>query len=243
MWIVNIVATIIFGLLGIYGGMCAISRWVRGYTGFFVFRPDGATIYLGISLFSFAIFLITNSPAGSWSPLIFLALMPFAFLGYVLWFVAGILEMGYQWMAPSALSVPPSFDLADGLMVRGAYAEAEQAYRTELSKDTLNIEALFRLCRALEAQERFKESSEELSTAYKIYMDLRDAPHFPKPIRQEYILRVTFALGDILANKLNKTQEACQLYERTLEILYGYRDADPLRERLKALERASRMPA
>ena len=49
------------------------------------------------------------------------------------------------------------------------------------------------------------------------------------------LLRITFALGDLISVKLSDSERARRLYEKTLEYLYGFRDADPLRTRLKIL--------
>ena len=43
-----------FILLGIYGGMCAIGRWVRGYTGYLIFSPAGVVLYAAAAAVSAA---------------------------------------------------------------------------------------------------------------------------------------------------------------------------------------------
>ncbi len=225
---------LIFIVQGLYGGMVAISRWVRGYTGFFILRPAGAAAYAMLLLASAPIFLFITRQMDGPAQLFLFALMPFAVFGHVLFLVAILLETGARWLGPSEMPVARTFDQADALVARKQYAEAEAAYRAELRADPACLEALLRLCRLLEQIGRPEESVRELSAAHEAA--LHDAPRQDAKTRRERLLCLTFALGDVLVERLEDSARACAVYERTLQVLFGCPEADPLRDRIKALD-------
>src|SRR5471030_2142158 len=155
-----------FIALGIFGGMCAYSRWVRGYQGWFIFEPLPA-MYFGVALLvtllgSIAGFREYNAWNGSLL-LLAIACFPFGFIGAVMWIFALGMESGAKMMSESFTPHPRTFDRGDGAMARGKYADAEREYRTAVELEPHDNEALMRLIRALEAQGQVKQAAEELS--------------------------------------------------------------------------------
>lgn len=228
-----------FVLLGIYGGMCAVNRYFRDHARAFVFEPRGAVLYLmavAVSGLLFAYVFFALYVQDSILALLLFVLLLFAGTGYLGWMSVLLVDWLFQALGPSQLPVAKTFDKGDGWMARRNYAEAEAQYRRDLAEEPLNTDALLRVCRAMEAAGRFEDAARELRAAHLQTLERRDEPELEFKTRQERLLRLTFALGDLLVDKLGRVGEACALYQTTLEILYGYPDADPLRDRLKALE-------
>jgi hypothetical protein len=235
MWL--LVLALGFCLLGIFGGMCAVSRWVRGYSAYFVLERFGAALYLaGLLITGPAFLLYAAGHSQELVSLFLIILLPFGLLGHVLWVFAVMLEMGARALGPSDLPTEKTFDKGDAFMSRGLFVEAERQYRADLAEVPHNCNALFRVCRALEARGQTGGIARELWTAYRASLDKRGNPPLPRKEWQERILRITFALGDVLDVKLNKPGQARHVYAESLEILYGYPDADPLRDRLRKLD-------
>jgi len=230
-----------FLVLGLYGGMAAISRLLRGYTGFWIFSPLGGALYLSGLVGSGLLFLSTMREMTGVLVLFLLAMAPFAIFGHVIWCIALVFETMARVAGPTQLAVEKTYDVADGLMVRGKFDEAAAKYAEALAGDELDTEALIRRARALEKLGRDDDAERELREAYRATMQHRDEKVLPKKQRQERLLRLSFALGDLLVTT-DRMDDARKLYGESLEVLFGYDEADALRSRLKALEQPDRMP-
>jgi tetratricopeptide (TPR) repeat protein len=238
MGFIYFLSALLFVALGVYGGICAFLRGWRGEQGFTIFEPLWA-MYFALAQFfclvgSFSGFHTLGEP---WW-FITVALFPFGVLGTVLWGFGMVFETGARMIGPSMGPVARTFDVGDGFMTRNMFAEAEREYRKALAEEPGNIETLLRLSRALEGAGKYDEAARELSGAHERIVATR---HDLPPVSEHWqarLLTVTYALGDTYASKLNDSQRAQALYKTTLELLYGYRDANPLRERLKRLEYA-----
>ena len=57
--------------------------------------------------------------------------------------------------------------------------------------------------------------------------------------RNERILVLTYALGDLYVGPIGEPERARKLYEETLQQLYGFPGVDPLRQRLSQLQESS----
>jgi hypothetical protein len=137
-----------------------------------------------------------------------------------------------------------SYDRGDGAMAQKRFAEGEREFRACVDEDPLDTQALLRLARAMELQHRHEDALRELGLARQKSIDKTDEsddnrkgwPSTRKDFRQHRILALTYAMGDLLIEKLEDAERARNLYANTLEELYGYPDVNPLRERLKRLE-------
>lgn len=136
-----------------------------------------------------------------------------------------------------------SYDFGDSCMTKRQYREAERAYRKYLADDPLDTQALLRLSRAIELDGRPEDALRELGIARQQTLTRQDQsddnrkgwPSTRKDFRQYRILALTYAMGDLLVEKIEDPERAGELYEETLQELYGYPDVDPLRDRLKRL--------
>jgi hypothetical protein len=230
-----------FLALGVYGGGSAVTRWARGYQDIFAFTPTGGAVYALLLIIIGSSCFYAMSKLTGIAQLASFALLPFALLGHIMWMVAFVMQVAVAIASPTDMPVEKTYDVADGLMMRGKYAEAEQKLREELAADPLDIEAFMRMCRAIESDGREEQAARELAAAHKALLEHKDEKALPRDKRQARLLRITYALGDILVSKLDELEAARRLYTRTLETLYGYPDADPLRDRLKSLEQPGRM--
>jgi tetratricopeptide (TPR) repeat protein len=137
-----------------------------------------------------------------------------------------------------------TYDLGDACMVKQRYAEAEIEYKKYLDADPLDTQALLRMCRAAELHGRPEDALRLLGLARQRTLDKQDGsddnskgwPSTRKDFRQCRILALTYAMGDLLVEKIEDAERAKKLYANTLEELFGYPDVNPLRERLKRLE-------
>ncbi len=237
--VIYFLASLAFVGLGVYGGMCAYYRWTGGDRGFICFEPLWG-MYFGLAQF----FTLAGAAAGFHALngnafLVELALFPFGVAGTVMWGFGFAMESGTRFMEESSSKVVRTFDRGDGLMTQSKFAEAEQEFRTAREEEPGNMEALMRLSRALEGQKKYEMAAQELASALRGIIDQRNDPAFEKDPWEPKVLLITYALGDLYAGKLSDSERALRLYKSTLELLFGYRDANPLRERLKRLERAS----
>ncbi|HYF51995.1 MAG TPA: tetratricopeptide repeat protein [Planctomycetota bacterium] len=227
--------------LGLYGGMAAISRLLRGYTGFWIFSPLGGAVYIVALLFTGGLFAFAMREMNQLLTLFLFAMTPFAIFGHVIWCIAMVVELVSRTAGPTQLAIEKTYDVADGLMVRGKYDEAASKYAEALAADELDTEALIRRARALEKAGHEDEAERELRAAHRATLEHRDEKVLPKKQRQERLLRLSFALGDLLVTT-DRMDEARALYAESLEVLFGYDEADALRARLKALEQPGRVP-
>jgi len=250
--IVAAVSGLIFTVLAILGGMAAFSRFVRGYTGLKLIELPWAGLF-GLALaFSAFFFAVSVKYASGTVALLLAALIPFAILGTTMWFFAFLLELFFRASGSRGMRVEPTYDVGDGLMVRQQFADAEAAFRKSLQEDPLDLGALLRISRAQVADGRVEDAVRELDAARRHAMAHREQAKAPMPesmrrlqekeFRQDRILRLTFALGDLYVEKRGDSERARELYEETLQILYGYPAVDPLRARLAALNRADYIP-
>jgi tetratricopeptide (TPR) repeat protein len=232
---------IVFFCLGIYGAMSAISHFMRGYASFNIFGVKGAVIYLVLMIVSGSCYLSMQQNMPDFVRLYFFILMPFACLGHVFWAVGFVMQLVFNAAAPTQLPVEQTFDIGDGLMLKGKYAEAEAQFRQDLAAEPLNVNAQLRLIRAMEASGKLQEAVEELYRAHKTAIAEQHNPKLKKEDHQQRILRITFALGDILTMKFDDPPRALALYRNTLEVLAGFPDAEVLRDRLQVLESPNRL--
>ena len=227
---------LLFLALGVYGGYCTVYRWWGGYLGFKIFEPlYGA--YFGVAQASLFVLWIAYSGAlsGSIFMLLSFALIPFGVLGTVMWGFGMAMEAGVRLVEPSVPPLERTFDKADGFMARGQFAEAEELYRAALNEEPLHLEALLKMCRALASAGNVEEAVRELSAAHRSTIDHRKDKGPASQHWEGRLLSITYALGDLISVKLNDVERTRNLYETTLEFLYGYHDANPLRTRLKVL--------
>jgi len=243
----GVISGFLFIVMGIAGGMTAISRFWRGYSGIKLLHPFWGA-YFGLALLFSGFFMVRVMNAYGQLSLFYMACMPFALFGAILWCCAFVFEILHRGMAPKSLRVERTFDIAEGLMVRGRFTEAEGEYRRHMVEEPSNLVALLGACRAMTAAGRAAEAAKELESALRRTLD-NDPSQQPEmeleekaEFRQRRILRIVFALGDLYVEQLNDGTRACNLYRETLEVLFGYPDADPLRSRLKALEEPGRLP-
>jgi len=248
---VTVLFGFIFAFLGIWGGITAVSRWARGYLGFRILQiPWG--FYYAIALLFTGITCITGLRQLDGGLALFIAaLMPFALLGSVMWAFAFALELAAGAAASRNMVVEPTYDIGDGLMTRRQFPEAEAAFRKYLAEHPSDLPVLLRISRAQIADNRVEQAVRELESARRHAIDRTDASNPPneellrklneKEFRQDRILRLTFSIGDIYVEKLCDHPRAIKLYEESLQVLYGYAAADPLRDRLKALNDPNRM--
>jgi tetratricopeptide (TPR) repeat protein len=232
---------IAFLALGIIGGMTAMSRFMRGYSGFFIFGPLGGALYLIALLVLTPLFLVAMRQMNDILVLFLFAMAPFAFLGHIMWGVGFFAEIFMKTAGATQLPVEQTFDVGDGLMARGKYADAEAQFRQDLAAEPLNVNAQLRVARAMEADGRCEEAAEELNRALHTAIAEQHDKRLKKEDHQQRILRITFALGDILVTKLDDAPRALTLYRNTLEVLAGVEDAQVLRDRLSALETPDRL--
>ena len=137
-----------------------------------------------------------------------------------------------------------SYDRGDSCMSRKQFTDAEREFRTCIEEDPLDTQALLRLARAIELQGRFEDALRELGMARQKSINKTDEsddnskgwPNARKDFRQHRILTLTYAMGDLLVEKIEDSERAKLLYANTLEELYGFPEVNPLRERLKRLE-------
>jgi tetratricopeptide (TPR) repeat protein len=234
---IGAICSFLFLGLGIYGGISAYSRWIRTETGLWVFEPLPA-LYFGVGLLVGFLGMVAGMRETSGNLLLVeYAFMPFGMLGAVLWIFALGLETGSRMMAESLPPLTRTFDRGDGFMAKGAFADAEREFRIAVEADPHNAEALLRLSRALEGAGKLQAAAAELAQAHSRIIDHRNDPAPVSAHWQQRLLSITFALGDLYSAKLLDQMRAQQLYKTTLEYLYGYRDANALRDRLKRLER------
>ena len=239
MVLLGALCSFLFFALGVYGGMSAYSRWIRTDQGHWVFEPLPA-MYFGLALAAALFATIAGMRVTDGALLLVeFAFMPFGMLGAVLWVFGLGLETGSRMMSPNMAPLARTFDRGDGFMARGAYADAEREFRAALDAEPHNNEAVLRLSRALESAGKLQQAAAGLSAAHDRIIDHRNDPPPANNHReywQERLLSVTFALGDLYSARLSDPMRAQQLYKTTLEYLYGYKEADALRARLKRLE-------
>ena len=239
MGFVYFISSMLFVSLGVYGGICAFLRCWRGEQGFSIFEPLWA-MYFALAQFftgygAFQGFTRLSDPWWFFS----VALFPFGVMGTVMWVFGVALETGARMIGQSSGPVARTFDVGDGFMTQNRYADAEREFRKALAEESDNVEALLRLSRALEGAKKFDAAASELSAAHaRIAASRNEVP--ASPTWQPRLLTVAYALGDLYAVKMSDSRRAQAVYKSTLELLYGYPDADPLRERLKRLEALSR---
>jgi hypothetical protein len=247
----TILCGFIFVVLGAIGGTTAVSRWWRGYIGFRILHIPWGFYY------AFALFITGLTAVGGirqldgMLALFIAALMPFALLGSVMWAFAFGMELVAGAAASKNMHIEPTYDIGDGLLVRHKFAEAEAAFRLYLAAHPTDLPVLLRISRAQISDGRLEQAVRELELARKNAIDRTDSATPPcaellqklqeKEFRQDRILRLTFTLGDIFVEKLCDHPRAIKLYEESLQVLYGYPPADPLRDRLKALNNPDRM--
>ncbi|HYG78353.1 MAG TPA: hypothetical protein VEK08_25345 [Planctomycetota bacterium] len=246
---VLIVSGLLFAFLGILGGMTAFSRFVRGYTGLKLLSLPWAPVFAFGLFFSAFAFFVSVRLFDGWAVLMLASLIPFAILGSVMWCFAVVLEFFYRAAAPRGVA-EPSYDVGDGLMVRRQFAEAEAAFRENLAADPLDLNALLRVSRAQLAAGKTDAAVRELESARRFAIHFSPAVKVAElmqrmadtEFRNDRILRLTFALGDIYIEKLGDEESARKLYQESLQVLSGYAPADPLRARLAALNKADHLP-
>lgn len=247
---IAVISGIVFTLLGIIGGLSAYDRWWRSHKGLWIFKPLAGS-YFGIALF-FSLYLTFSGIRSNIAfALLFFAFFPFSLGGSLCWGVAFAMEFFAYALGEGELHVERTFDVAEGMMIRGRYAEAEEEYRKHLVEEPWNTHALLGACRARVKNGQAKEAAQELSDSLRNIIN-RSEPG-PKPnaamlerinaktFREERILRIVLTLGDLYVEHLNDIPRACALYEDALKVLAGNTEAEALRHRLEALKHPDRV--
>ena len=240
---------------GWYGALLCYRLYSRGADHFFL-QPLGVAVYLLVGLASCAGYRMADGARstgpGPGNPI---GEMPVFFLGvsgYCLYFAAVVVEAGRRFFSPEASIVEVrSSSQGDAAMVRRDFARAVALYRRDLARWPGDLELLRKLADALTAAGQAEQAAMELAL---VRLDLLRGPrHAPAEAgtgglgapgaalrdRQERILVVTLALGDLYAGPLQNPHRARKLYEETLEELYGAPGSDTLRARLRQLERGA----
>jgi hypothetical protein len=226
--------------MGVVGGVGAVNRFVYGESRGMFNRTSAAIYVVSIIALTFVYARIVRE-SDNFSGLYLLVALSIAVLGHLLWIVGFVIERVMKAGSPTQLPVEQTFDVGDGLMLKGRYAEAEAQFRQDVAAEPMNVNATLRLIRAMEAGGKLQEAVEELYRAHKNAIAEQKSPKLKKDDHQQRILRITFALGDILTMKFDDPPRALALYRNTLEVLAGFADAEVLRERLKLLEAPDRM--
>lgn len=238
-----------------FGAVKASRVFLAGEHGQFIFTPLGSTLYLGACVFTFLFYLFAERAVAGPGPigaLPIVILIPLLALPIGAYMAALIVELcSGVFSQSSSQGEHRSYDKGDAALQRGDPAAAVEHFRADLKCWPGDTEAVLRLARALEAAGQPDTAAAELSAAR---LDLLNRPNdeqeaMARPAisgaggqrrdRNERILVLTMALGDLFAGPLNKRERARLLYEETLQRLYGYPNVDALRKRLQALSGAT----
>lgn len=254
----SIVAFIACAALGAYGAVKGARIFLHGERGALVFTPLGAFFYIGSGIFAYTLFLVASKAEGNGGPAEAAPLLmigPVLVFPYALYLVGFAVTLGAKFFSVED-SVEPvrSYDKGDAAMQRKAYAQAAALYRLDLERWPGDLEATLRLARALEAGGDAGGAARELEAAHRARLNggaVHDGgitrPDVKlleerKRQRNEGIVILACALGDLYAQQLAKPGLARSVYEETLERCYGYPGTDALRQRLKRLEAAAAEP-
>lgn len=238
-----------------FGAVKASRVFLAGEHGQFIFSPLGSTLYLSACIIIFLFYLFAEramagpGPSGALPIVILLPLLALPVGAYM---AALIVELFSGFFSQSASQGDHrSYDKGDAALLRGDPAAAVKHFRVDLKRWPGDTEVVLRLARALEAAGRPDMAAAELSSAR---LDLLNRPNdeqeaMARPAisgaggqrrdRNERILVLTLALGDLFSGPLDQRERARLLYEETLQRLYGYPNVDALRKRLQVLSGAT----
>jgi len=235
---------------GWYGGLAAIRFWRDSGSRASIFHPLGGGIYVATGVLCF-FFMLLAAKAGAASvleALPYAVMMPVLLLPYGLYFAAVCVAMGSEFFASGTSGEVRTYDRGDAAMARKDYAAAIFSYRADLTHWPDDVDATLRLARAHEANAQPEAAAAELN-ALRLEM-LERGPREadaaasaseidPAVLRRnhyERVLTLTYAQGDLYEGPLHEPERARRLYEETLQRLFGFPQADPLRARIKRLE-------
>lgn len=239
--------------LGWLGALAGFRVGLFGARGAFLFRPLGALIFMGAGGASFALFLLAEQKPGEPAYVLIpmVIVIPFVLLPYGAYLACLALQIGAGFFSlKTSQGDLRTYDQGDAAMARQEYTQAAACYRKDLARWPGDSDAVLRLARALEAAGEAGLAAMELVSAR---LDLLDPTYKPEDglhrlstgrpgggrlDRNERLLQLTYALGDLYAGPLGAPRRAVMLYAETLERLYGFKGVDPLRERLKRLQGA-----
>lgn len=254
----SIIAFFMCVALGAYGAVKAARIFLHGERGALVFTPLGAFFYISSAIFAYTLFLVASKAEGSGSPADaapILLIGPFLVFPYALYLAGFAVTLGAKFFSVEGSIAPArSYDKGDAAMQRKAYAQAAALYRLDLERWPGDLDATLRLARALEAGGDVQSAARELETAHRARLnagpDLDGGITRPdvklleerKRQRNEGIVILACALGDLYTQQLAQPGLARNVYEETLERCYGYSGVEPLRQRLKRLEAAASEP-
>jgi len=233
-----------------YGGLTGLSFWRDSVCRAHILRPLGGGIYVAIGGFLF-LFMIWAARVGASSAaeaFPYVIMIPFLLLPYGLYFAALCVVVGSEFFASGTSGEMRSFDRGDAAMTRQDYAVAIFSYREDQVRWPGDVAATLRLAHAYEANAQPEAAAAELN-ALRLDM-LAHGPQEadsvanvseidPSVLRRNYaerVLTLTYAQGDLYEGLLHEPERARRLYEETLQRLFGFPHADPLRTRIKRLE-------
>ncbi len=234
----SLICGILFSILGIIGGLAAYSRWWRLQSDFFLYQWLWGSHFTLAQIITFWGYIGGGSEFRAKHDSLFMyvsTLVLLSFLGAIFWFYSFVLHLMARVVQPNFGTLKKSYDIGDGLMARGRFAEAVEAYRQAIQEDAQDTEALVRMCRALEAGGKFGESARELEHAYSETSKNKFDPPLRKEDYQARLSQIVFMLGDLYQHKLNHPSKAQQLYSTALLQLQDHPDAKALRQRLDGL--------
>jgi hypothetical protein len=249
----NALSSLLCLALGWYGAARTIAMWWKADHRVFIFTPWGAVAYVFASSAAFALYLLTQAAAsaagGPISSITEVLSIPVLVFPYALYGAGLSVELGRRFFSPES-SVPPlhSYDKGDAAMARCEYAAAIACYREDLTRWPGDLEALLRLTRALAKNGQAELAAMELVA---LRLDLlkqgrvegerpesagAGAPGADRRERQDKLLVLTLALGDLYGGPLESVARERALYAEALQELYGVKGSDALRERLRRLD-------
>lgn len=237
--------------LGALGAIKASRLFLHGDHGQFLFRPHGAFLYLSASVFAFVFYLMVEratsgpGPSGAGPMLLVIPVLCFPFAIYI----AGLcVEIFSGFFNPNASQGElRTYDKGDASMARGDFERAAVYYREDMARWPGDTDAILRLARALEGAGRTELAASELNAGrLDLLNETGDREATAKPSlsgaggvrrdRNERVLLLTFALGDLYEGPLANPARAKALYEETLILKYGEPRTAPLRDRLSRVE-------
>ncbi|MCW8130772.1 MAG: hypothetical protein KIS92_10515 [Planctomycetota bacterium] len=237
--------------LGVLGAAKTARLFLAGEHGQFIFRPLGALLYLSACAFAFFFYLLAERAAtagsGTAGALPLVVVVPVLLMPYGLYLAGLIVEICSGFFNASASQGElRTYDKGDAALARGEFERAAVCFREDIKRWPGDTDAILRLARALEAAGRTELAASELNAArLDLLNETGDAEAVARPSlsggglkrdRNERVLLLTFALGDLYEGPLANPARAKALYEETLELKYGEPRSEPLRDRLRKLE-------
>ncbi|MBI3830726.1 MAG: hypothetical protein HY291_14490 [Planctomycetes bacterium] len=239
--------------LAAYGVTRTARLFLHGEHGLFIFKPLGAALYLSASVCAFMFYLLAeraySAGSGSLGALPLIVVVPVLVFPYGIYLSGLAVEVFAGFFNQSASQGElRTYDRGDAALARKEFAQAIACFRQDLARWPGDTEAYLRLARALECHGQAELAASELSAARLALLNgpLDEAEARARPAisgygglrrdRNERVLTLTYALGDLYEGPLRDPERARHLYEESLQRLYGYPNVDPLRERLRRVQ-------